>query len=163
MESYGTTSSQYTQVIEEVIRKCGFSNFFDAAFSWQLEKIVQLHVNEHQTFVRFAVFLRMLVHKSELNNYTPDLNSSNLIQLFRSKLHPAVLFKREEHGVHNGNDHAILKDLTDWLDIYCRACENLEVLPVALLFFTRNKDWKNSQQQASLFTMLNSQHTEKKG
>ena len=77
VESYGTNSLQYIQAIEELIRRCGNPKFVVEAFNRELENFEQLHVNEPQTFVTFAAFLRKLVHNFEINNYTSDLNSSN--------------------------------------------------------------------------------------
>ena len=59
-------------------------------------------------------------------------------------------------------DYATLEDLTDWLNNYSRACEDLDVLPDATRNFTANKNWKNNQQQKIFLTMRNSQHTEKR-
>ena len=55
-----------------------------------------------------------------------------------------------------------LKDLTDWLNNYPRACEKLKTLPDAPRPFTGKKDTTNNQQQKPFVTMRNSQHTEEK-
>ena len=159
VECYDKNSSQYIQAKEELIRRCGNPKFVVAAFTRELKKNLS---DEPQTFVRFAAFLRKLVHNFELNNYTSELKSSNLTRLARSKLPPAVLFKKEKYCLHNQMDYATLKDLTDWLNNYSRACKNFDVLPEAPRTFMGNKDWKNNQQQKSFVTMRNSQHTEKK-
>ena len=93
VESYRTTSSQYIQIIEELIRRCGNPEIIVAAFTRELETFVRLHVNKPQMFIRFAAFLRKLVNNFELNNYTSDLNSCNLARFARSNFPPAVLFK----------------------------------------------------------------------
>ena len=62
VDRYGTNSSQYIQAIEELIRRCGNPKFVVAAFTRELENFERLHVNEPQTFVRFAAFLRKLMH-----------------------------------------------------------------------------------------------------
>ena len=112
------------------------------------EKIKRLHVIEPQTFVKFALFLLFLlklVQIFHLNNYTSDLNSNNLTRLARSKFPAAVLFKWSENCIHNGMNYATLKDLTDWLTNYPRACKNLDIISHASRPFTEIKDWKNNQ------------------
>ena len=116
IESYGTNSSQYEQAILELVRRHGNPKYVVSAFIRELEKFDKLIPSEPQGFIRYAAFLRKLIHNFELNGYTADLNSSNLTRLARSKLPVSLLMKWEEHCVLHDLDYATLKDLTQYLN-----------------------------------------------
>ena len=108
------------------MRRYGNPKYVVSAFIRELEKFDKLILSEPQGFIRYAAFLRKLTHNFELNGYTADLNSSNLTRVARSKLPVSLLMKWKEHCVLHDLDYATLKDLTQYLNNYSRACENLE-------------------------------------
>ena len=164
IESYGTNSSQYEQAIIELVRRYGNPKYVVSAFIRELEKFDKLILSEPQGFIRYAAFLRKLIHNFDLNGYTADLNSSNLTRLARSKLPVTLLMKWEEHCVLHDLDYATLKDLTQYLNNYSRACENLDIGPSTPNQAGRNRQPMKQQQTDSRpnqFTSMSRQNYDK--
>ena len=121
-------------------------------------------LSEPQGFIRYPAFLRKLIHNFELNGYTVDLNSSNLTRLARSKLPVSLLMKWEEHCVLHDLDYATLKDFTQYLSNYSRACENLDIEPSTPNQAGRNRQPMKQQQSDSRpnqFTSMSRQNYDK--
>ena len=140
IENYTTKSSQYEHAILELVRKYVNPEYVVSALIRELEKFDKLILSEPQGFIRYAAFLRKLIHNSELNGYTVDLSSSNLARLARSKLPVCLLMKREEHCVLHSLEYATLKNLTQNLNNYSRARKNLDMEPS-----NRNQAGRNCQ------------------
>ena len=62
LESYGTNSSQYEQAILELVRRYGNPKYVVSAFNRELEKFDILIISEPWGFIRYAAFLRKLIH-----------------------------------------------------------------------------------------------------
>ena len=145
----GINSSQYEQAILEIVRRYGNPKYVVSAFIRELEKFEKLILSKPQGFIRYAAFLRKLIHNFELNGYTADLIFSNLTRLARSKLPVSIIMKWEEHCVLHDLDYATLKDLTLYLNNYSRACENLDIEPSTPKQAGRNRQPMKQQQSDS--------------
>ena len=135
-----------------------------SAISRELEKFDKLILSEPQGFIRYAAFLRKLIHNFEVNGYTADLNSSKLTRLARSKLPVSLLMKWEEHCVLHDLDYATLKDLTRYLNNYSQLCENLDIEPSTPNQARRNRQPMKQQQSDSRpnqFTSMSRQNYDK--
>ena len=161
IESYGTNSSQYEEAILELVLRYGNPKYVVSAFIRELEKFDKLILSEPQGFIRYAAFPRKLIHNFELNGYIADLNSSNLTRLARSKLSLSLLMKWEEHCVLHDLDYATLKDLTQYLNNYSRACENLDIEPSTPNQAGRNRQpmkQQKSDRRPKQFTSMSRQN-----
>ena len=116
------------------------------AFIRELKTFDKLLLSEPQDFNRYAAFLHKLIQKFELNGYTADLYSGNLIRFARWKLPVGLLLKWKQHCMLHDFDYATLKDSTLYLNYYSRACKSLDIEPSTSNQIQQNRQPTKQQQ-----------------
>ena len=122
---YSYNGEFYKEAMQELQKRFGKPQHVTAAFLDKLEHWLRPTINNHESFVSFAAFLRQLVPTFILHNFTSDLQSSVVLKIAKDKLAPTMIIRWNEYVLRQAIVQPNLIHFKDWIDNYAEACADL--------------------------------------
>ena len=111
--------------MQELQKRFGKPQHVTAAYLDKLEQWPRPTINNPESFVSFAAFLRQMVQTFILHNFTSDLQSSAVLKIAKDKLAPTMIIRWNEYVLRQAIVQPNLIHFKDWIDNYAEACEDL--------------------------------------
>ena len=122
---YSYNGEFYYEAMQELQKRFGKPQHVTAAYLDKLEHWPRPTINNPESFVSFAAFLRQLVQTFILHNFTSDLQSSAVLKIAKDKLAPTMIIRWNEYVLRQAIVQPNLIHFKDWIDNYAEACEDL--------------------------------------
>ena len=122
---YSYNGEFYNEAMQELHKRFGKPQHVTAAYLDKLDHWPRPTINNPDSFVSFAAFLRQMVQTFKLHNFTPDLQSSTVLKIAQDKLAPAMIIRWNEYVLRQAIVQPNLIHFEDWIDNYAEACEDL--------------------------------------
>ncbi|XP_075264848.1 uncharacterized protein LOC142357013, partial [Convolutriloba macropyga] len=122
---YSYNGEFYNEAMQELQKRFGKPQHVTAAYLDKLEQWPRPTINNPESFVSFAAFLRQMVQTFILHNFTSDLQSSAVLKIAKDKLAPTMIIRWNEYVLRQAIVQPNLIHFKDWIDNYAEACEDL--------------------------------------
>ena len=93
---YSYNREFYNEAMQELQKRFGKPHHVTAAYLDKLEHWPRPTINNPESFVSFAAFLRQLVQTFILHNFTSDLQSSAVLKIAKDKFAPTMIIRWNE-------------------------------------------------------------------
>ena len=94
---YSYNGEFYNEATQELQKRFGKPQHVTAAYLDKLEQWPKPTINNPESFVSFAAFLRQMVQTFILHNFTSDLQSSAVPKIAKDKLAPTMIIRWIEY------------------------------------------------------------------